>query len=323
MTTYNYQKSDQNVLIKKSENFLFAELDVLNSSYKMLMYREGFSHPNTYYSKKKDFNEPDDKEYLMLSMIERFIGRNNCFFRKFEQTNGKTYSPATLIEFWRIFQDDTEERLVLRMYHPTKNMISFELFDYMEVNESVKMRLIKYYELMRLGKTDAIGKSKARCLEQDELKDFFWLKVPLPAFAKHIAHLYSKYPSRGRIDIYKETYLLRHYPEQPIQSSIKQPTVIQPSIAEVSVVSVINKPTEVSTIWAKCLQFIGSKVNQDAFCTWFIPIIPIKLEGNKLCLQLPSMFFYEQLEENYITILEEMLDDILGQGGQLEYKITG
>lgn len=28
---------------KKSENFLNAELDLINSSYKMLMYREGFS----------------------------------------------------------------------------------------------------------------------------------------------------------------------------------------------------------------------------------------------------------------------------------------
>ena len=117
--------------LKKSVNFLNAELDLINSSYKMLMYREGFSHPNTYYSKKKHFAEPQDKEYLMLSMIERFIGRNNCFFRKHDQLNGKTYSPATMIEFWRIFQDDTEERLVLRMFHPTTNVLSYEVFDYL------------------------------------------------------------------------------------------------------------------------------------------------------------------------------------------------
>ena len=75
--------------LKKSVNFLNAELDLINSSYKMLMYREGFSHPNTYYSKKKHFAEPQDKEYLMLSMIERFIGRNNCFFRIFIAYNKK------------------------------------------------------------------------------------------------------------------------------------------------------------------------------------------------------------------------------------------
>jgi hypothetical protein len=294
---------------QKSENFLNAELDLISSSYKMLMYREGFSHPNTYYSKKKHFAEPQDKEYLMLSMIERFVGRSNCFFRKHDQLNGKTYSPATMIEFWRIFQDDTEERLVLRMFHPTKNVLAYELFDYLLENFHVKMQLNLYYELMRVGKTEAIGASKPRCLEQDELSDFTWKKMTKQDFAKHLSHLYSKYPCRGRIDIYKDTYMKNHFYEEitPIEKTNQLPVIDEQA----------NK--NMLGIWAKCLETIYSNVEESAFQTWFIPIIPVKLEGNQLILQLPSIFFYHWIEENYVDLLRKALDNSIGKSGEIGY----
>jgi hypothetical protein len=292
---------------KKSENFLNAELDLINSSYKMLMYREGFSHPNTYYSKKKHFAEPQDKEYLLLSMIERFVGRNNCFFRKHDQLNGKTYSPATMIEFWRIFQDDTQERLVLRMFHPINNVLSYELFDYLLENFQVQSKLNLYYELMRVGKTEAIGISKPRSLEQDELDDFTWNKMPKQEFAKHIAHLYSKYPSRGRIDIYKETYMKRYFYEEI------------PPTHSVTVEKKVDR--NVITVWAKCLEFICSNVDENAFQTWFLPILPLKLDNNRLTLQLPSTFFYHWIEENYVDLLRKTIDQHIGQNTVLEYIV--
>ena len=292
---------------KKSENFLNAELDLINSSYKMLMYREGFSHPNTYYSKKKHFAEPQDKEYLMLSMIERFVGRNNCFFRKHDQLNGKTYSPATMIEFWRIFNDDTEERLVLRMFHPTNNILSYEVFDYLIENFQVKSKLNLYYELMRVGKTETIGVSKPRSLEQDELTDFTWKKMPKQEFAKHIAHLYAKYPLRGRIDIYKETYIKKYFDEKIYP--------VHPVTAEK------QADKNVIKVWANCLEYICSNVDKNAFQTWFLPIHPLKLENNKLTLKLPSTFFYHWIEENYVDLLRKTIDHYIGHDTILEYIV--
>lgn len=310
----NQPSSANKVWLKKSENFFHAELDLINSSYKMLMYREGFNHPNTYYSKKKNFEEAQDKEYLMLSMIERFIGRSNCFFRKFDQKNGKTYSPATMIEFWRIFQDDTEERLVLRMFHPTKNIIPFELFDYLKDNERVKIKLYQYYELLRVGKTEAIGASKPRRLESDELNDFSWKKIPLEDFAKHLAHLYTKYPSRGRIDIYKEAYMKNNYSTET--ASLQKQANQQRCSVEIKPVN------EAFGIWAKCLEFICTNIEENAYRTWFLPIIPIKIEGNKLVLQLPSIFFYHWIEENYVDLMRKVLDHSIGKEGELEYQVS-
>nr|WP_299417065.1 DnaA N-terminal domain-containing protein [uncultured Emticicia sp.] len=297
--------------LKKSVNFLNAELDLINSSYKMLMYREGFSHPNTYYSKKKHFAEPQDKEYLMLSMIERFIGRNNCFFRKHDQLNGKTYSPATMIEFWRIFQDDTEERLVLRMFHPTTNVLSYEVFDYLIDNFQVKSKLNLYYELMRVGKTEAIGVSKPRYLEQDELTDFTWKKMSKQEFAKHLAHLYTKYPSRNRIDIYKHTYMNRYFYEANALTENRKPLILTDEKVD----------KNVSSVWAKCLEFICLNVDNNAFLTWFVPIIPLKLENERLLLQLPSTFFYHWIEENYVDLLRKTIDYHIGQDTNLEYVV--
>lgn len=306
----NPKYQSKSLLPKRSINFLNAELDLISSSYKMLMYREGFSHPNTYYSKKKHFAEPQDKEYLMLSMIERFVGRSNCFFRKHDQLNGKTYSPATMIEFWRIFQDDTEERLVLRMFHPTKNVLAYEVFDYLLENYQVKTKLNLYYELMRVGKTEAIGASKPRCLEQDELTDFSWQKMAKQDFAKHLSHLYTKYPSRGRIDIYKDAYMNKYFCEE---SSINKNSKLK-SFEQQADKNLIR-------IWAKCLEFICQNVEENAYYTWFLPIIPLKLENRRLLLQLPSTFFYHWIEENYVDLLRKTIDYHIGQDTILEYVV--
>lgn len=75
------------------------------------------------------------------------------------------------------------------------------------------------------------------------------------------------------------------------------------------------------TIWDSCLKIIKDNVSLQAFRTWFDPIIPIKLENNVLTIQVPSHFFYEWLEENYITLLKKVINKALGSEGRLEYSI--
>ena len=58
-------------------------------------------------------------------------------------------------------------------------------------------------------------------------------------------------------------------------------------------------------IWENCLNIIKSNVSHQNFKTWFKPIIPISTKGNILTIQVPSQFFYEWLEENYITLLKK------------------
>ncbi|RLD63257.1 MAG: chromosomal replication initiator protein DnaA [Bacteroidetes bacterium] len=75
------------------------------------------------------------------------------------------------------------------------------------------------------------------------------------------------------------------------------------------------------TVWQNCLQVIRDNITFQAYKTWFGPIKPIKLENNVLTIQVPSQFFYEWIEENYIHLLRKTIKKELGKDGQLEYSI--
>jgi chromosomal replication initiator protein len=78
---------------------------------------------------------------------------------------------------------------------------------------------------------------------------------------------------------------------------------------------------EVMTVWNRCLSVIREIVPEQSFNTWFEPIVPLRLSGNVLTIQVPSEFFYEWLEENFVHALRKALDTAIGRDGQLEYSI--
>ncbi|SMO62344.1 chromosomal replication initiator protein DnaA [Solitalea koreensis] len=76
------------------------------------------------------------------------------------------------------------------------------------------------------------------------------------------------------------------------------------------------------SVWMNCLQIIKDNVPAQSFKTWFEPIKALKLEGNVLTIQVPSVFFYEWLEEHYVSLLRKTIKHQLGTGGRLEYNIV-
>lgn len=74
-------------------------------------------------------------------------------------------------------------------------------------------------------------------------------------------------------------------------------------------------------VWENCLNVIKDNVSLQSYKTWFEPISPIKLSNNVLTIQVPSQFFYEWLEEHYITLLRKTIKKELGVEGKLEYSI--
>ena len=75
-------------------------------------------------------------------------------------------------------------------------------------------------------------------------------------------------------------------------------------------------------VWTSALSFIKDNINDQAFKTWFLPIRPIKLQGKVLTIQVPSKFFYEWLEENYIKLLKSSITKELGAEAKLVYSIV-
>ena len=74
-------------------------------------------------------------------------------------------------------------------------------------------------------------------------------------------------------------------------------------------------------VWDSCLKIIKDNVSLQSFKTWFDPIKPVKLDQNILTIEVPSQFFYEWLEEHYVTLLRKTIRRELGKDGRLEYRI--
>ena len=78
---------------------------------------------------------------------------------------------------------------------------------------------------------------------------------------------------------------------------------------------------EVWTVWNQCLQIVRESVPDQSYKTWFEPVMPLRLDGKVLTIQVPSQFFYEWLEENFVHVLRKALDTAIGRDGMLEYSI--
>ncbi len=74
-------------------------------------------------------------------------------------------------------------------------------------------------------------------------------------------------------------------------------------------------------LWNSCLQIIRDNVPEPTFNTWFAPIKPLKYEGNTLTVGVPSQFFYEFIEEKFLSLLRSALYKGIGEGTQLMYSI--
>ena len=79
--------------------------------------------------------------------------------------------------------------------------------------------------------------------------------------------------------------------------------------------------TTADQVWKSCLTIIKDIVEWQHFKTWFEPIKPVELKNKILTIQVPSQFFFEYLEEHYVTLLAKTLKRELGKDANLEYRI--
>ncbi|MBN2104401.1 chromosomal replication initiator protein DnaA [bacterium] len=74
-------------------------------------------------------------------------------------------------------------------------------------------------------------------------------------------------------------------------------------------------------VWKHALSLIQEHVNPQSYRTWFLPIEPLRVEGRKLTVQVPSQFFYEWLEEHYPHVIRQALSQVLGEESVPVYAI--
>ena len=74
-------------------------------------------------------------------------------------------------------------------------------------------------------------------------------------------------------------------------------------------------------LWSRCLSIIKDIVPEAAYKTWFLPIVPLSYEDHKVTIQVPSPFFYEYLEANYVSVLKMTIPRVFGEGTILNYRV--
>lgn len=74
--------------------------------------------------------------------------------------------------------------------------------------------------------------------------------------------------------------------------------------------------------WNACLEIIRDNITPTSYKTWFEPIEPISLKESVLTLKVPSHFFYEWLEENYVKLIRTTIKHVLGENGKIQYRVV-
>lgn len=77
---------------------------------------------------------------------------------------------------------------------------------------------------------------------------------------------------------------------------------------------------DITALWNKCLSIFRDNLDAEQYDAWLDPIVALSFEDNKLTLQLPSQFFVEQIEQNYINLVSSTLKRVFGPEVKLFYN---
>ena len=74
--------------------------------------------------------------------------------------------------------------------------------------------------------------------------------------------------------------------------------------------------------WKECLKLIKQNVSNITYNTWFLPIKPYQIDGDKLKIEVPNTYFIEWIDEHYNTLINKTISQVLGPGAQLVYIVN-
>lgn len=79
---------------------------------------------------------------------------------------------------------------------------------------------------------------------------------------------------------------------------------------------------ELQQQWKQCLEIIKTSLTAEQFNAWFEPIVAVKFINNTVTLRVPSAFFVERIEEQFLTLLRGALITVFGNNVKLEYSFN-
>lgn len=74
-------------------------------------------------------------------------------------------------------------------------------------------------------------------------------------------------------------------------------------------------------IWNECLNIIRHIVAERKFKTWFEPIVPLSIAESTITVEVPSDFFRQYLEEEFLDVIKMTLKRVIGADARLVYMV--
>jgi len=74
-------------------------------------------------------------------------------------------------------------------------------------------------------------------------------------------------------------------------------------------------------IWDNCLRIIKDNLSNETYKAFFEPIKAVSVKQNILTLEVPTMYFYEYIEEHFVELLKKVIRRELGADAKLEYSV--
>lgn len=138
------------------------------------------------------------------------------------------------------------------------------------------------------------------------------------------------YALKGKVDKYKpKPEKVQGYVMTTLRRFIESNT---PSVEEVMVETVDGQESGASVkeeVWTKeetgmwnlFLEIAGKEISVNEYETWFKSMAFGGYKDGTLFIRVPSMFFYQYVEEHYINVLRKSIYGAFGEGTNLQYRL--
>ena len=100
-----------------------------------------------------------------------------------------------------------------------------------------------------------------------------------------------------------------------MNSEYTPPSFLQNNLPETE-----SSSNSAKDVWNQSLEIIRGRVNNQSFKAWFEPVIPLRFDGKRFVIQVPSQFFSDWLEEHYYSLIYEALTQVTQTEVALEYE---
>ena len=99
-------------------------------------------------------------------------------------------------------------------------------------------------------------------------------------------------------------------PLQPIDNAVRSEHYTPSACVSTRSQSIVQMSQEPHEQWAQCLLSIEQRVRPISFNTWFRPTRARRFDGESLVLEVPSAFFANYVETNYLDKIQKTVQEI-------------